>query len=79
MKLVVLTDEAILKYAEGREITALGDFNLKLGQRDSQTVIPIKGGIYDSDYFSSVYDRSCNCGTVRVVGKYLSTILPSIR
>lgn len=70
MKLVVLTDEAILKYAEGREITALGDFNLKLGQKDSQTVIPIKGGIYDSDYFSSVYDRSCNCGTVRVVGKY---------
>lgn len=70
MKLVVLTDDAIRKYAKGREVTELGDFNLKYGQKGSQTIIPIKNGLYDSDFFSSVYERSCNCGNVRVVGKF---------
>ena len=70
MKLVILTDDSIRKYAQNREITQIGDFNLKYGTKTNNIVIPIKGGLYDSDFFSSVYERSCNCGTIRVIGKY---------
>lgn len=75
LKLISLTDKAIESYAAGREVTEIGDCNLKYDK-----LTPYKGGLYDSDFFGSIPNNSCNCGAVRVVGSYCkicdSEILP---
>ena len=80
MKLVNLTDENILKYTHGREVITIKDFNLKYGKRGTDEVRPVHGGIYDPEYFGSLYNDRCNCGSIKLIGKYChkcnSEILP---
>ena len=63
---VLLTDDLILKYSEDRVITNKGDINLKVDKYYE----PIVGGLYDSNFFGSVFLDACNCKAVKKVNTY---------
>lgn len=63
---VLLTDELILKYSDGRIIRNKGDINL----RKDKVYEPVAGGLYDSNYFGSVFLDACNCRAVKKVNVY---------
>lgn len=65
-----MTDEMIIQLSEDRVITSDGDFNLKRGTKyEKNRLYPVIGGVYDSDYFGSIYTDTCNCGRYNVVGR----------
>ena len=63
---ITLTDELILKYSGDRVIRNKGDINL----RKDKVLEPVAGGLYDSNYFGSMYLDSCNCRAVKKVNTY---------
>lgn len=65
-----LTDEKIDELSENRVITSFLDFDLTRGSRTEKSrLFPVVGGVYDSNFFGSVYTDTCNCGRVHTVGK----------
>lgn len=65
-----LTDEVILQKSNGNKILTYKDFNLKLGSNSTvfdkdARIAPIKGSIYDPEYFGSVFRDRCNCGLIK--------------
>lgn len=63
---ILLTDELILKYSNDRIIRNKGDINL----RKDKVLEPVPGGLYDSNYFGSMFLDSCNCRSVKKVNTY---------
>ena len=59
-----LTDEIILKYAPDA-LTEWRDF--KLNYKGGR-IVPYTGGLYDPSIFGSLFERQCNCGTVKTQG-----------
>lgn len=64
-----MTDAEIDKLSQNRVITTYQDFNLRRGSKfEKNRLFPYVGGVYDSDYFGSIYTDTCNCGRVHTVG-----------
>lgn len=59
-----LTDDLIVQYSEDRVCDNSRDINLNFDSR----VFPIARGVYDQNYFGSIFSDQCNCGTVRTKG-----------
>jgi hypothetical protein len=77
-----LTDERIVQLSKGNKVFTYKDFNLKLGELNSTRLSPINGGLYDKQYFGSVFRDRCNCGAIRnkinvTCNVCSSTILPA--
>lgn len=63
---VLLTDDLIVRYSADRIIRNKGNINLK----KDRVLEPVTGGLYDSNYFGSIFMDKCNCGTVKKVNVY---------
>jgi DNA-directed RNA polymerase beta' subunit len=63
---VLLTDDLIVRYSADRVIRNKGNINLK----KDRMIEPVAGGLYDSNYFGSIFMDKCNCGSVKKVNVY---------
>ena len=77
-----VSDQRILELARGQQVTTYNDFNLKIGEANSTKLSPINGGLYDKNFFGSVFRDRCNCGNLKnriniTCNICSSTVLPS--
>lgn len=59
-----LTDDVIRDWAPD-VLTEWRDFKLNYG---GDRIVPYNNGLYDPQIFGSIYDRQCNCGTIKAKG-----------
>lgn len=63
------TDDKIDEVSQDRVIVDYRDFNLNYGKRYNKSrLYPVPGGVYDSKFFGSIYNDTCNCGRVDTIG-----------
>lgn len=63
-----LTDSEIDNLSQGRVITNDKDFQLNRNSKyEKNRLYPVVGGVYDSDFFGSIYTDTCNCGKTHSV------------
>ena len=59
-----LTDDTIVLYSEDRVCDDSRDINLHFDNR----IYPYARGVYDQNYFGSIFAEHCNCGIVKTKG-----------